>query len=116
MKRTPPGQLQPRNPLCPLCSEEVGCDGDSFTCEHCNARWPCDGSWSSDEGDWIDPDAPQCGGIKQPFLTSRYENIRHNEYRCMLDLDHKGKHRCYDIEWSRQDEHGQALDRDPWAA
>lgn len=119
MKRTPPGQLEPRNPFCPLCMDEVACDGDAFWCERCGATWSCEPGWHNDPGEWRDDEAQQCGGIKQPFLNSKYDNIRHDQIRCLLDQDHETDHTGEGgITWRRQDENGQPVNtkRDPWAA
>lgn len=118
-KRTPPGSLVPRNPMCPLCYDEVSCDGDTFWCEPCGAQWPCEDPGFNDPGGWRDDEAAQCGGIKQPFLTSKYDNIRHDEIRCLLDQGHETDHIGADgITWHRQDENGKPvrLTKDPWAA
>lgn len=36
----PPGELIWQYPLCPRCQEEVGHDGDGYTCDPCCAWWP----------------------------------------------------------------------------
>lgn len=103
MKRTPPGQLEYRAPDCPICWTEVHSDGDGWTCGTCDAYWPYDDQ--NAEGNWLNEDVEQCGGIKQPFLNCKpeHENIRRNEYRCVLDIDHKGDHHADGhTYWKRQ--------------
>lgn len=98
VKRQDPPPVEHRAPLCPLCLEEVRGE-DGWMCDSCDIYW----SWDGDSGSWLNEDVEQCGGVKQPFLGSEHENIRTNEYRCLLDVDHKGDHRADGfIDWKRQ--------------
>lgn len=101
VKRPRPPELEHRPPMCTLCYEEVTSDGDGWNCEGCSAYWPYNSY--GDDGSWDEEDAPQCPGVIQPFLKSGHENIRTNEYRCLLAQGHEGSHRAETfISWKRQ--------------
>lgn len=98
VSRQAPPPVEHRAPVCSMCLEETHYD-DGWVCEHCSAYWSSDG----DTGSWMNDDVEQCGGVLQPFLKSVHENIRTHEYRCLLDVDHKGDHHADNfIDWPRQ--------------
>jgi len=102
-KREAPPDLEHRAPCCTLCGNEVSDFGnDGWDCEGCGAYWP----YSGYDGKWNESELPQCGGVIQPFLKvgPEHENIRTNEYRCLLSEGHKSEHRAEElIYWPRQD-------------
>lgn len=90
--RSAPPELEHRAPLCPLCGDEVGYDGDSFCCDSCGAYWSGHGP-----GTWNEPEIKACPSTRKPYdrsdLEAKYENIRHHQDHCILPVDHDGKHR-----------------------
>jgi hypothetical protein len=85
-----PPPLATRCPDCSICGEETHVEDGSYTCDTCSAYWPLDGLDYA-EGDWSDPDAPQCTATVRPHLdntwiTDPVQKVR--EYRCVLTADH----------------------------
>jgi hypothetical protein len=87
--------LEPVNPDCPICMNEVEFIDTSFECTNCNCCWP-DGL--NETGEWMDPDTPQCEATSQPFAGYPWAapELRESVERCVLDGDHDGDHRSID--------------------
>lgn len=87
-----PPPIKPRNPACPLCTEETHWQDDGYACEACCAWWP-ERVTGEEPGEWLDPDAPQCDEIVQPYLDNTWikddDPRKHSSYRCLLNEGHR---------------------------
>lgn len=80
--KAPP--LEHRSPLCSVCEREVWLDGgDQWLCDDCGLSWSYDEY--EPEGEWHDPEAPQCSSATTNPWTGR-------RFRCYLSAGHEGHH------------------------
>lgn len=85
--RSPLPPMKYQTPLCPICNDNVGTDGDLFWCEKCGGTW---GSESYDAPGEARADVEQCPAEVAPFddYPEKYPSLVGERYRCVRDIDH----------------------------
>lgn len=104
--RAAPLVLDWQEPLCLICGTEVTRTSDGYRCDQDKARWDVprevmeDRDWP-DDGEWVDPDEPQCASTGRPKGYDHAEPVRCLRGENHIDNPSKGvsNHRGPRITW-----------------